>query len=332
MAETEAHLVELLAELPMPTSQPARVPDAPDAGLALDVLAKGSRSFSFAGWFLPADRRADAALLYALCRYVDDVADEAADADQARVALDTIAAELSGQLPARPFLAQVRALFQRRHIDVRHALDLIDGVASDLGVVRIADDAALQRYAYRVASTVGLMMCGVLGVTDPVALPYAVDLGIAMQLTNISRDVAEDARLGRIYLPDTRLRAVGFTGGPDDLLTAHKPVRRVVHDLLAMAERYYRSAEDGMRYIPWRARFAILVAARVYRAIGLRLIAQGGDALAGRTVVPWYGKLAHALRASVAFLGLSGRRAPHRPALHRALLGLPGADPAAPTE
>lgn len=193
----------------------------------------------------------------------------------------------------------------------------------------MADDAELVRYCYRVASTVGLMMCGVLGVRCREALPHAIDLGIAMQLTNICRDVAEDAARGRVYLPAERLRSAGID--PEDVVRGTADPERVasvVRSVLALADRYYRSADGGMRDIPWRFRPAILVASRTYRAIGVRL--RRRRPTAGRTVVPWPEKLAWsaaAVAASLrpAILGITPRWA-HDRALHQALRGLPGAN------
>lgn len=309
----------------------ARLPLTPAVQDVGAVLAAGSKTFHFASLFLPAHRRADAALLYAFCRHVDDLADEAPDAVTARAALAEVEAELRSEAPARPLLAALLALFQRQGIPLEPALALVDGVRSDLDPVALADDAALVRYGYKVAGTVGLMMSGVLGVRADVAGPHAVDLGIAMQITNICRDVKEDAERGRVYLPATRLAALGVPPGPEAVLRAREPVRAVVADLLALADRYYASGEDGMRHIPWRARLAILVAARVYRAIGVRLLARGGDALAGRTVVPLASKLWTALVAVLSFVRVSTRRAPHLPGLHRAIAGWSGSDPAART-
>lgn len=294
---------------------------------ALTTLAVGSKTFAFAGWFLPSDRRADAALLYTFCRYVDDLADDSADSVAARSALARVQDELSGAEP-RPLVAALLAMFTRRGVKPTYAVELVNGVLSDLDGVAVADDAELLRYCYRVASTVGLMMCGVLGVSDPAALPHAIDLGLAMQLTNICRDVREDAGNGRVYLPASRLAAAGFSGGPSDLLGAREPVRRVVADLLALAERYYQSGDDGMRAIPARTRFAIVIASRVYRAIGLRLARLGGDPLIGRTVVPLGEKLVWAVRAAAHFVvGLAPRGAtPHDASLHQHLVGLPASN------
>ncbi|MCA9549582.1 MAG: phytoene/squalene synthase family protein [Myxococcales bacterium] len=297
----------------------------------LATLAAGSKSFSFAARFLPAERRADAALLYAFCRWVDDLADEAPDPAEARARLDAVEAQLSAQEPELPQVAELVAMARRVGMDLAHARELVRGVRSDLGVVRVADDRALFRYCYRVAGTVGLMMCPVLGVRAEEALPFAVDLGVAMQLTNICRDVREDALRGRVYLPATRLAAAGVS---QDGLLALAPeraggVERVVQDLLLVAERYYHSAERGLRFIPARPRVAIAVASRVYREIGRRLIARGTPVLAGRTVV------SGARKAFVAVGGVLGVLAravavawarPHAAELHLHLAGLPGAD------
>jgi phytoene synthase len=307
------HAAELTMVLPEPSEREA-----------LQVLAAGSRSFSFAGWFLPADRRADAALLYAFCRHVDDVADEADDAERAASGLDALEDQLRSGRATSPFMASILELFARREMSVEPAIELIRGVRSDLGEVRVADDKELLTYCYRVAGVVGLMMCGVLGVKHPAAAPFAIDLGVAMQLTNISRDVGEDATLGRVYLPATRLSAVGVRPTPDGLRAAPHEVGQVVHDLLSLADRYYESAAEGMRFIPWRARLAIRVASRVYRAIGVRLRRLGCDPLSGRTVVPTWEKLGWAGLAVLAQLAPRGASRPHRASLHRALAGLPG--------
>ncbi|HEU0078108.1 MAG TPA: squalene/phytoene synthase family protein, partial [Longimicrobiaceae bacterium] len=181
----------------------------------------------------------------------------------------------------------------------------------------------------RVASTVGLMMCAVLGVRCREAHPHAVDLGIAMQLTNICRDVAEDAYHGRVYLPAERLRRAGTSTEALLAGTAGRAaVARAVAGVLELADRYYASADGGMRDLPPRARPAILVASRVYRAIGVRLRKRGCDALAGRTVVrtpekAFWGTRALAACLRPAILGI-GPRWRHDGGLHAALRGLPG--------
>ncbi len=293
---------------------------------ATAVLARSSKSFRFAGAFLPADRLDDAAVVYAFCRAVDDAVDDATDVDTAREAAADLAAELAGERPARAVVRAFVDVCQRTGVDIGFAHELVRGVASDArAAVRVDDDGELLRYCYRVAGTVGGLMCGVLGVREREALPFAVDLGVAMQLTNICRDVLEDAGHDRIYLPLTRLRAAGASGLVPGLLDGRDraAVVVVVAQLLALAERYYDSGSAGLRFIPWRSRLGILVAARVYRAIGRKLLRGGGDPLRGRTVTTTIEKLALAVAAIARFVFLPSSGS-HDASLHVALVGLPG--------
>lgn len=281
------------------------------------VLGRNGKSFRFASAFLPRGVADDAAILYAFCREVDDAVDEAPSAEEARRAGARLAEELSGDAAPRLAVAAFLQLAARRGIDLRYARDLLAGVRADAeGPVRIFDDDELLTYGYRVAGTVGAMMCPLLGVDDPRALPSAIDLGIAMQITNICRDVLEDLRHDRVYLPATRLRAAGLE--PDDLVRGdvdRAALASVVRDLLRLADRFYDRGDAGMRFIPLRARVAILVASRVYREIGVRLLERhGGDPLHGRTVVPLAGKLVAALRAVLALPALPafGQALPER--------------------
>lgn len=275
-----------------------------------EVLAAQGRSFAWAAPFLPPKARADAAICYAFCRLVDDAADEAASPEEGRTALLALEAELEGRAPARPFVAAYREVAARNGIDPRVARDLVEGARSDLGRVRVKDDEELLLYAYRVAGTVGLMMARLIGAHDPRALRHAVDLGVAMQITNICRDVAEDAGRDRVYLPKERLVAVGVA--PEALLEGRaqpRAVTRVVADLVALADRFYASADEGMRYIPPRARLAIWIAARVYRAIGLKVVKRGEQALRSRTTLGTGERLRWSLAALFAFGGLGRLRA-----------------------
>ncbi len=257
--------------------------------MSVDVLARCGRSFRLAGRLLPGDTLREAARLYAFCRAVDDLADEATDPAAARAALlalrQAICAGDRTHGPAQPFL-----LLQASHgLAVRSAVTLIDTVTQDLEPVRLADEAALMGYAYGAAGTVGEMMYALLGVSTPQALPYAIDLGMAMQLTNIARDVIEDAGRGRIYLPATWL--------PDDVTPGSLPdcagaVFPAVQRLLENADRRYRNGARGFAHLPPRVRPAIRAAARLYEDIGVRILRQGPAYLsAGRCVVPTGRKL-----------------------------------------
>lgn len=337
-----------LSTLASPSSRTLALRTPANANLvavAHAVLQRHGRSFALAGRLLPRDRRDDAAIVYAFCRLVDDTADDAETPELARAGLDVLGAwlraplgspgpELSGRLrsagldaQARELVAAFVAVCERRSIDLGAAEELIQGARGDLGHVEVADDAELLRYGYRVAGTVGWMMCGVLGVTDRTALAQAIDLGIAMQITNICRDVREDAGMGRVYLPATRLRAAGIE--PGRLLRGdvdRVALGTVVRDLLSLADRYYQSAAGAFAAIPMRARIAIVVASAVYRAIGVRLLRRhGGDPWHGRTVVPTATRWALAALAIVGALRYGRRsRRRHRASLHGALAGLPG--------
>jgi len=288
-----------------------------------EVMRTHARSFTLAAAFLPSDRAARASVLYALCRLADDIADESPDPTEASTALDQLARELRGLAPPRP-LVDTWLSSPDAHPDALIAL--VAGVRSDLTHTPFRTDRTLLRYCYAVAGTVGLAMCPILGVNDPVAQRHAIDLGIGMQLTNICRDVLEDAQRGRVYLPQARLRAHGTSSQAVLDGTADRAaVAAVVNDLLDLADTYYASGEAGMRFIPVRTRVAIVVASRVYAAIGHLLRRRGGDSLAGRTVAPWTTKLWAVTRALVALPRLSlGRPSGHTAALHQHLNGLPG--------
>ncbi len=291
------------------------------------ALAYHGRSFHLAGRLLPAASRDDAAVCYAFCRLADDAVDEAPDLPSARAALAQLRGELRGERPARPLVAAWSALIARRGIPTYATDGLLDGMESDLEAVRIADDSELIRYCYRAAGTVGLMMAAILEVPAEharAARAHAIDLGVAMQLTNIARDVAEDAARDRLYLPADRLRAAqGKTDAPPDPTIMLDPaaVRVVVRDVLTMAERFYDSGLAGVRYLPARVRPAIVAAAFLYRGIGRALLRRGGDPLAGRVVLgAWE-------RAWLAFAGLMTAllptpHTPHDPDLHIALRGI----------
>lgn len=268
------------------------LPDA-EAEVRADArasLQKHARSFRIAARLLdPADAD-DAAICYALCREADDLVDEAPSADAATAAITTLREELGGRRSPRPLVRAFYTMALRRQLPVKAMWTLVDTIALDATEVRIPDDAALIRYAYGVAGTVGLMMAGLLGAYDPRARSAAIDLGIGMQLTNVARDVTEDAARGRVYLPADRLRSRGVT--PEAVVAGLAPAAAVVGvtgDLVALAERYYASALGGLRYLPFRGRVAVAVAAALYRAIGHAVVRRGEAALERRTSLGKFG-------------------------------------------
>lgn len=297
------------------------------------VLATRGRSFYWARHLLNPQHAARATRLYRFCRHIDDLADDALSPELAADALHVLSDAIAQRHAISALVADALNLMQECEIDASIMLELIRGVQSDLGVVRTVDEQSLLHYCYQVAGTVGIMMSHVLDVKDSAALHHAIDLGIGMQLTNICRDVAEDAALGRRYLPAT---LVGDRD-PSLLLRPGPSVRPVVtgaiETLLAKADAYYDSGERGLHYLPPGARAGILVAARLYRAIGKRLLQRRCDYWTRRTVVPTSSKIGLTVQALLDLrivrrtflsgaLHSSGHRR-HDALLHVPLAGLP---------
>jgi phytoene synthase len=257
------------------------------------VIARGSKSFAFASLFLEPPAREGASLLYAWCRHCDDVTDgsilgfgqssRGLPADRVARLKEWTLRAFRGETDRLdpPFLAMARVA--RRHaIPEVYALDLLDGMERDASGSRFEDIDALQKYCYQVAGTVGLMMCSVMGLKDPRALQNAVDLGIALQLTNIVRDIGDDFRAGRVYVPlrwlkqegidEERLMEGGFAAAR----------MRIARQLLVFANDRYASGMRGLRDLPWRAALAVAIAAQVYRGIGAKVLRTGPSAWEGR--------------------------------------------------
>ena len=253
---------------------------------AVAVMARHGKSFRFASWFLPKAVTADAAVVYRFCRAVDDSVDEAPSVEHARHALSEIKRQYHQEVPSHPAMLSFLEVQQRCGIPHQAVVHLLQGARYDLGAVQIQTLSELMTYAYKVAGVVGEMMCGVLRVRSPAAVSHAIDLGMAMQLTNICRDVCEDAQLGRVYLPRDILERHGLC--PDSLIKKGNSagLQPVVDEILSLAEHLYQRAKHGLRYIPFRSRVGILIALRIYRAIGRKLQRRhGSDPSHGRTVV-----------------------------------------------
>jgi phytoene synthase len=267
------------------------------AALCRAEIARGSKSFALASKLLPAAARDHAAALYTWCRRADDAVDGAPRHERA-AALARLSAELELVYaervdPARDLgLAAFQGTVHACGIPRAYPEALLAGMATDhAGVVAPTLDE-LFAYCYRVAGVVGLMMSHVMGVRDVGALQKAAALGMAMQLTNIARDVEEDWRLGRLYLPAPLLAQAGLHHLPDELsagrplpTSAARPLAGVVRELLAIARRYYRVGEAGILALPWSAGLAVAAASRIYADIGQRLARRGHDVFAGRAVV-----------------------------------------------
>lgn len=272
---------------------------------AAAIIARHSKSFALASKLLPPGAREDAIVLYAYCRRVDDAIDSVAANEQAHalIALRVELASLYAGAPQPdPLLAALQSVIEQRAIPRFCFDDLLLGMEMDVRDTAYTSVAELLLYCYRVAGTVGLMMCHVMGVRDRAALEHAKDLGSAMQLTNIARDVLEDWQRGRLYLPNAMLAVHGASGLRDQLghafpESAAPAVSHATADLLALADGYYRSGDAGLRYLSFRCASAVYAARLVYSSIGTVLRRRGCHPLAGRAIVAKHTKLMLAGRA-----------------------------------
>ena len=268
----------------------------PEVKAALDecrwMIRKGSKSFSLAARLFDSETRDAAFFLYGWCRYCDDEVDQRGTQENSIDIEQRLAGLLDATRSAFSNTAQTEAVFvalqyivRRYSIPAHYALELIEGMAMDARGTRYASIDELLLYCYRVAGTVGLMMSHVMGIRDERALKHAADLGTAMQLTNIARDVLEDAAMGRIYLPLNWLGEAGIA--PEEIATkknCHK-LALVTRRLLHEAARYYRSGDSGLWHLSFRSSCAVAAARHVYAEIGSMILRRGSRAWDERVYV-----------------------------------------------
>jgi phytoene synthase len=231
------------------------------------ITAQHSRSFHLASSLMPPDKRQAARALYAFCRISDDIVDHPSGDVAAKLARWRQRVSLADP-PADDLVATAWAdTCWRYRIPHRYAEQLIDGVARDLHQTRYLTFEDLAAYAYGVASTVGLMSMHIVGFADSAAIPYAIKLGVALQLTNILRDVGEDWQAGRVYLPQEELAA--FELAEADLAAGQvdRRWRAFMQFQLERNRRLYAEAWPGIALLNGDGRFAIAAAAGLYRAI-----------------------------------------------------------------
>jgi phytoene synthase len=282
----------------------------PIVALSRELIEKGSKSFALAAKLLPAGVRDDAMMLYGWCRHCDDVIDDQllgfTNAPSAQTPLERLAmlrektaGALKGEADEPVFIALGRVA-QKHGIPERHPMELLHGFEMDVEERTYETLEDVLDYCYHVAGVVGVMMAMIMGVRKPATLNRASDLGLAFQLTNIARDVMDDAKMGRVYLPRQWLAEAGV---PADGVAdpAHRvAVFLVTKRLLREADVYYRSALYGMSALPLRAAAGIGAARRVYRDIGRVVVARKDRAWDGRAVVGKSRKAAAALSGAIA--------------------------------
>jgi phytoene synthase len=268
-----------------------------------ESMQKGSLSFSFASRLFAKRIRSRVVRLYAWCRYVDNRVDglpaDASQENRQRVLAELEQESFASPAPSElhPAMQAFREVRQELRFPEEHARDLIRGMAMDLEKLEYQTEEQLLLYCYRVAGVVGLMMSYMMDVRSKAAFPHAVDLGMAMQLTNISRDIAEDAAMGRVYLPRDWLDRAGIPEGADLLHPVYRPALvAVVDKALSLADRYYQSGDAGLKYLPLRCAFAVAIAREVYSAIGHEVRRRQGQAWEQRVWIPWPQKVRVACR------------------------------------
>ncbi len=257
-----------------------------------DKAAASGSSFYYSFRFLPKDKRRAITALYAFCREVDDVVDECSDANVARTTLnwwrDEVTAIYAGH-PQHPVAQALVPIVKQFNMAQEHLLEIIDGMEMDLDHPRYTDFKSLQLYCYRVASVVGLLTVEIFGYRDRQTLKYAHDLGIAFQLTNIIRDVGEDARRNRIYLPMDEMQQFGVTAA--DILNARETenFQKLMTFQIERARRYYQQAIEHLPAIDRKTQRTGLIMAAIYQATLNQVVASGCHVLRERvSLTPTY--------------------------------------------
>lgn len=260
-----------------------------------EIIFKGSRSFSLASLFFSRNEKICSWKLYSWCRYCDDLIDEVNDEFVLNQNLQNLRSETSSLIHHRPdnfFMAGMYDVVQEFSLPLKYPMDLLRGMEMDVSGQRFQTLQDLEEYCYCVAGTVGLMMCHILGIRDEVALKHAVSLGNAMQLTNISRDIVEDYRKERLYLPlswlsekDIEENELLSQSNQDNLL-------ELQGRLLLRADQLYFHGLDGLRYLSLRSAWAVLIAAMVYSEIGKVIRHNPAKSLKERSVVSTKKKIA----------------------------------------
>lgn len=271
------------------------------------VTQRASKTFYWGSVFLPPAKRQAIWAIYAFCRVVDDIVDEAADEKVLRIghlrgsrspaqSIDNWRRALTrlykqGFAGNDPILLAWDHLLQEYPVPLEPALELLDGVEMDLKQTRYQNFDALRLYCYRVAGTVGLLTSSIFGYEDECALVHAVDLGIALQLTNILRDVGEDARNGRIYLPLEEMEQFGYR--ESDLMAGviNEAFCALIYFQMQRAEAYYGRSLPGIDLLDADCRLAIRLSGTLYRRILDCIRENNFDVFTTRASVPLPTKL-----------------------------------------
>jgi len=230
-------------------------------------LRKEGKSFYWASFFLPKSYKENAGTLYSICRYFDDIADKYSE-DQ------TVYLKNSIEEIRTNNNNKVNIFLKKNKINNLIFIDLIEGLILDQKKIRIQNKEELIKYSYHVAGTVGLMMSKIIGVKHDKAAQSAIDLGIGMQLTNIARDVYEDSKMKRIYLPANWIPDISLKNLADPhnkTLEKDERISNAIHEVICLSDKFYENGFAGLKYIPLSTRLGIFIAANIYRGIGIKI-------------------------------------------------------------
>jgi len=267
-----------------------------------------AKSFYFASYPLPKEKKDAAYALYAFCRHADDLVDEAEDIGQARAALGRLRRDLPRVMAGEgeePYLAAFAAAVQRFGLEEKHLAELLEGVGRDLEPVAIPDWPTLRDYCYHVASVVGLLMCPILGVSSDEERGRAIDLGIAMQLTNIIRDVGEDWRKGRVYIPHEEIVEAGVRVDELGALTVGPRLRALLESQIGRAREYYERSEAGIQMLPQDgSRLTVWLMREIYADILVQVEKNNYDVLRQRAHTSIVRKIRLAVKAKAKSAGV----------------------------
>ena len=233
---------------------------------SIDLKREG-KSFYWASFFLPKSSKKNAGILYSICRYFDDIADKYSE-DQTNYLKNSIQ-EIKNNKSNK-----VSIFLKENKINNSIFIDLIEGLILDQKKIKIQNKEELIKYSYHVAGTVGLMMSKIIGVKHKKAAQSAIDLGIGMQLTNIARDVYEDSKMERIYLPANWIPKISLKNlnNLEELsLEKDEKISNAIHKVIRLSEKFYKNGFAGLKYIPFSTRLGIFIAANVYRGIGIKI-------------------------------------------------------------
>ena len=231
------------------------------------VLRKEGKSFYWASFFLPKTSKKNAGILYSICRYFDDIADKNSE-DKTSYLKKSINEIRNNQNN------KVNLFLKKNKINNSILIDLIEGLILDQTQIRIQNKEELIKYSYHVAGTVGLMMSKIIGVKHEKAAQSAIDLGIGMQLTNIARDVYEDSKMKRIYLPANWIPNISLKNLNDLHNKSSENDERIsnaIYEVIALSDKFYENGFAGLKYIPLSTRLGIFIAANIYRGIGIKI-------------------------------------------------------------